>query len=522
MLNKLHVLNPMRSYQARAVLTAMLSLALVLAILFVFSTDWMNRSKLDVQRRRSQDLLRHLAARLELGVMVRSNDLIQPIAQDAFSSGEVKAIAVYAADGQLMLQLPATSDVLANYSPPSAAETEIPGDNIVAAEAWRFWILATDIHTASVIAANAAPADFQVVEAARDRIKIGTVAVYWDLTPSAQWLTAFQHRFLSYALASFLLVAGPTWLLTVYLNRGVSQLFAATQHVERGEFQYRIRSNRADELGDVMRAFDAMSGRLSEINEQLEEQRERAVAASKAKSEFLANMSHELRTPLNAIIGFSEVLLEPVFGDLTEKQQSYVNDILDSGRHLLSLINDILDLAKIEAGKMELEPESVDLRRLLTNSLRLVAERATRHRIDLVTDIAGNLNRVTADERKLKQLLFNLLSNAVKFTPDGGKVGIRAWRESDSVVISVSDTGIGIAADEQERIFQDFYQVENATVKSQQGTGLGLSLVHKIAKLHGGRVWVESGVGQGSRFFVELPQANGCLQETDATVPALV
>jgi signal transduction histidine kinase len=259
------------------------------------------------------------------------------------------------------------------------------------------------------------------------------------------------------------------------------------------------------------------------MTEQLQEERERALAASKAKSDFLANMSHELRTPLNAIIGFSEVLMEPVFGELTEKQKSYVEDVLESGRHLLSLINDILDLAKIEAGKMELEPDMVDLQKLCQAALRLVSERASRHHIELSLDFEDRLKFVVADERKLKQLLFNLLSNAVKFTRDGGKVGVQASSEADSVLISVWDTGIGIPASEQEKIFHDFYQVDSSLVRSTEGTGLGLSLVKKIAELHGGKVWVESELGKGSQFFLRLPQRSvqqdqaGCAGLTDAS-----
>jgi signal transduction histidine kinase len=495
-----------RSLQVKAVLTVTISLALVMAVLFGLSCAWLNGEQSEVQQHRSQDLLRHLVARLELGVMVKSPDLIRPIVHDAFITAEVKEIAVFDSAGNLLLRLPEQGNLLSQVQSPTISNSLGPNENILASEAWKYWILAARIQSDAAADQGAAPADFQVSEAKSQRVVTGTVVVYWDLTPSANWLSAFQWKFLVYSLIAFVSVAVPTWLLMLYFNRGVSQLFLATQYVQRGNFNYRIRSRRADEIGDVMRAFDSMMERTAETTKQVEEQREQALSASKTKSEFLANMSHELRTPLNAIIGFSEVLLEPVFGVLTEKQQSYVNDVLDSGRHLLSLINDILDLAKIEAGKMEFEPEKVDLSKLLSSSLRLVAERATKHQIALSLENAENLTWITADQRKLKQLIFNLLSNSVKFTPDGGKVGIRTWTKEDSVVVSVWDTGIGIPASEHLKIFQDFYQVGNNMVKSHQGTGLGLSLVRKIAELHGGKVWVESEEGTGSQFFVELPQ----------------
>jgi signal transduction histidine kinase len=212
--------------------------------------------------------------------------------------------------------------------------------------------------------------------------------------------------------------------------------------------------------------------------------------------------------------------LEPDFGKLTDKHRSYVVDILDSGKHLLGLINDILDLAKIEAGKTELEREQVDLPKLLSSSLRLVAERAAKHCIGLSLDVAEDVQLIDADQRKLKQVVYNLLSNAVKFTPDGGHVGIRAHALGESVVISVSDTGIGIPASEHEKVFHDFYQVGDPMVKSQQGTGLGLSLVRKLVELHGGKVWVQSEVGVGSEFLVELPLSSGSNRPVELLVAA--
>jgi signal transduction histidine kinase len=232
-------------------------------------------------------------------------------------------------------------------------------------------------------------------------------------------------------------------------------------------------------------------------------------AASRHKSEFLANMSHELRTPLNAILGFSEVLAERMFGEVNEKQAEYLQDILSSGRHLLSLINDILDLSKVEAGRLELELGRFHLPTALDNALTLVRERATRHGITLTQTVAAGVGDIVADERKVKQILLNLLSNAVKFTPEGGRIGVTATAAEDVITIAVSDTGIGIAPEDQAAIFEEFRQVGRDDARKQEGTGLGLTLAKKFVELHGGRIWVQSQLGQGSTFTFTLPFGPG-------------
>ena len=227
--------------------------------------------------------------------------------------------------------------------------------------------------------------------------------------------------------------------------------------------------------------------------------------ASRHKSEFLANMSHELRTPLNAIIGFSEVLLDRMFGELNEKQAEFLQDILSSGRHLLSLINEILDLSKVEAGRVELELTRFDLPLAIETAISLVRERASRHGIAVALTLDEKLGDFVGDERKFRQILLNLLSNAVKFTPDGGQVSITAVLVPGLLEVSVRDTGIGIAPQDQEAIFEEFRQVGTDRSQKREGTGLGLTLAKKFVELHGGKIGVQSEAGKGSNFTFTLP-----------------
>jgi signal transduction histidine kinase len=237
---------------------------------------------------------------------------------------------------------------------------------------------------------------------------------------------------------------------------------------------------------------------------EIADQSQQLEAASRHKSEFLASMSHELRTPLNAIIGFSEVLAAKMFGDINDKQAEYLQDVLESARHLLSLINDILDLSKIEAERMELEPGDFDLPSVIDNALILVRERASRRGITLGRTIDARLRLIRGDERKVKQVLLNLLSNALKFTPDGGRIDVGASLHDEVAEVSVADTGIGIAPADQEAVFEEFRQVGTADRRAE-GTGLGLALSRKFIELHRGRIWVRSELGRGSTFTFTLP-----------------
>jgi CheY-like chemotaxis protein/anti-sigma regulatory factor (Ser/Thr protein kinase) len=248
---------------------------------------------------------------------------------------------------------------------------------------------------------------------------------------------------------------------------------------------------------------------------QLEEKSQQLEIASRHKTEFLASMSHELRSPLNSVIGFSDVLLERMFGELSERQEGYVHDIRNSGHHLLELINEILDLSKVEAGRMELELAAVSLPDLISEGVMMVRERADRHAISLSLEVAAEIGTVLADALRLKQVILNLLTNAVKFTPDGGSVAVTARLVGGEARVSVSDTGIGIADAEKEAIFEAFQQGGRRARVSSEGTGLGLTLSRRLVELHGGRIWMESALGVGSTFTFAIPVRQSSVTPVD-------
>jgi signal transduction histidine kinase len=304
---------------------------------------------------------------------------------------------------------------------------------------------------------------------------------------------------IGFGIASIALALLLGYAISASLIVPVRQIEKRLGEIASGDFSGSVNVPNRDELGSLAENLNRMNDELRDLYQQLE-------TANRHKSEFLANMSHELRTPLNAVIGFSEMLKEQLFGDLNEKQLEYSEDIHSSGRHLLSLINDILDLAKVEAGRMELEVSEFALSPAIENAMILVKERAARHGIALESEIDERLDCFVGDERKFKQIMLNLLSNAVKFTPEGGRIGVGAGISNGTVEISVSDTGIGISPEDQGAIFDEFRQAKGKNKGKSEGTGLGLTLAKRFVELHGGTIRVESEVGKGSTFTFTLPE----------------
>jgi two-component system, NtrC family, sensor kinase len=324
-------------------------------------------------------------------------------------------------------------------------------------------------------------------------------------------------------LVAFLLLAIATAvLLARRLVRPIESIQAAAAKIGSGALDQRIQIETNDELGSLADEFNRMAAQLQDsytslelkVQErtqelatalrELDDKSRQLEAASRHKSQFLANMSHELRTPLNAIIGFSQVLRERMFGEVNEKQAEYLDDILSSANHLLSLINEVLDLSKVEAGQLELEVAPFSLQEALERGVVMVRERAIKDGVQITITPSPDVDVVAGDERRIRQVIFNLLSNAVKFTPEGGAVDVHASQVNGEVRVSVSDTGPGIAEDARERIFEEFQQTE-AGIEQREGTGLGLALSKRLVELHGGRIWVDSELGTGSTFVFTLP-----------------
>jgi signal transduction histidine kinase/ActR/RegA family two-component response regulator len=357
-------------------------------------------------------------------------------------------------------------------------------------------------------------------------------------------MTQSFNRMFGILLATLVGAAGLGLWLARRLANPILKLTESAKTIAAGRFDIRVAVTTRDEIGTLGDAFNLMAGTLqteiaqranaqewlrvanNELEQRVEErtaqlmaeidERKRAEvemhyaktaaeSANRSKSEFLASMSHELRTPLNAILNISESLGEGVYGAVNDKQQRSLHTVSESGRHLLGLINDILDLSKIEAGKVELAMGEVTIRPLCEASLRLIREQALRKAQDVSLAIEDGVTVVQADERRLKQILVNLLSNAIKFTPDGGRVGLEVGAADGTIAFTVWDNGIGISPDNLKKLFKPFVQLDSKLSRQYAGTGLGLSLAQRMAALHKGRIEVESELETGSRFTVYLP-----------------
>lgn len=367
-----------------------------------------------------------------------------------------------------------------------------------------------------------------------DGVPAATIGIYMYLEPRDDLIYEQQVKFtLIGGLGIFALLVLLYLSLNYYMVKPVAKLARHTQSVARGDFSHRVNIKSRDELGELGRSVNRMTeslevqsdeiqgkvGELEKVNTDLRAREhelrltnQQLETANRLKSQFLATMSHELRTPLNSIIGFSELLEDETYGGLNPKQMKYVGNIVVSSRHLLQLINDILDLAKVESGTIEIHPESLSLHEAMSIIKNVVEPLATKKSINMAINMDEHVGSVAADPARFKQILYNLLSNAIKFTPSGGMISMDVFRKDGAVEISVSDTGIGISQEDQERIFSEFLQVEGSYTRKYEGTGLGLALTKKLVELHGGRIWVESAPGKGSRFIFTMPDKPGSIK----------
>jgi len=366
-------------------------------------------------------------------------------------------------------------------------------------------------------------------EASGTEKTIGLAAVGMSLSLKRVNAT-INNIYRNIALLTFVVILvgiGVTVFLVRVIAGPVNELAMAAKRIAEGDLSSHVRITARDEIGELADSFNRMAEsvrqregelrthatELDRLNQQLvlQQQELREInaqleAASRHKSQFLANMSHELRTPLNAIIGFAGILLnESTLPHSREERKEFLENIISSGRHLLGLISEILDLSKIEAGKVMLALEPFSPRDVLEEVRHTVEPMATKKRIAIEVKIDPQLSTLTADVGKLKQILYNLLSNAIKFTPEAGNVSVRASSTGEGTEFAVTDTGIGIRPEDQDRIFQEFEQVEMSAERRFEGTGLGLALAKKLVELHDGRIWVESTVGKGSTFAFTLP-----------------
>jgi len=496
-----------------------------------FSRQYQTMLRSEFQKR-GETLVRGLAANGRLDVWAGNRERLSRLVESAREEADVVAASVYNAKHEVLARAEKVNGAAAQ-TPPAVprsvvvqAKTLPNGDRALAfltpvelqVEAGR-----TLDDAALLGGSSGKPTKTEV---------LGAVEIVFGLGDVEQRIAEVQRNTTMITVG----IVGVGIILVLVLSRifvsPIERIAVTARKIAAGDFRSRARVKSHDELGDLADAFNTMTETLADREEELrrmnigldQQVRERTAElelkqqqlitanvelerASRLKSEFLANMSHELRTPLNAVNGFSELLLEETYGPLVARQRRYVENILSSGKHLLQLINDILDLSKIEAGRMDLHVESFSLRQAIESAASVIQPLAQKKGLNVEVSIEPDLDAVELDPGKTKQVLYNLMSNAVKFT-DSGKISISASRSPAGgpwVELVVADTGIGIKPEDQLRIFREFEQVDGSHARRYEGTGLGLALTRRLIELQGGTIRVESQVGRGSRFVVRLP-----------------
>lgn len=333
------------------------------------------------------------------------------------------------------------------------------------------------------------------------------VMVPQELSTAHRPIFALILQIIAFRILIALIVLIIIFYLSYRISKPLSELRKAAQSVAEGDLDQEVNIRTNDEIEDLAEDFNIMVDKLRTFKLDLEDANKELEEANRLKSEFLANMSHELRTPLNSIIGFAEILSDQLFGKLNERQQKYTRNIHSSGQHLLHLINDILDLSKIDAGRLELNRQVFPVEERLNDILATLKPLASKKNLKTSISVDAALKTISADEAKFKQIMFNLLSNAIKFTPDNGSIAISARPDNDMALISVADTGIGIDKKDYERVFGQFQQLNGSASREYEGTGLGLALTKKLIELHGGTIWLKSKINRGTTFYFKIPIA---------------
>ena len=506
---------------------------------WTFSRQY-NRMLRSEFQKRGETLVRGLAANGRLDVWAGNKERLARLVDSAREEADVVAAAVYNARREMLAHAEKVHGALAERPPPVPRFVEVEGKTLPNGEQALSFRAPVELQVEAGRSVDEAAELLGGTAGKATRTEtLGAVEIVFSLSDVESRIADVQMTTMEITAG----VVGVGIVLVLLLSRvfvaPIERIAKTARRITEGDFRSRATVGSGDELGDLADAFNTMATTLGEREEELrrvnlsleQKVRERTAElelkqsqlitanvelerASRLKSEFLANMSHELRTPLNAVNGFSELLLEQTYGPLLPKQRRYVENVLASGKHLLQLINDILDLSKIEAGRMDVRHEEFSLRQAIESAASVIQPLAQKKGLAVDVTIEEGLDHVQLDPGKTKQILYNLMSNAVKFT-DNGSIQISAARPAAApqwVEVVVADTGIGIRAEDQVRIFREFEQVDGSHARRYEGTGLGLALTRRLVELQGGTIRVESTVGRGSRFVIRLPAESGAVQ----------